>query len=180
MLIQNMNIKLNAKEKRDLGIEGLKEYLTSKGKENVDDLFTEWEEGGIGGGSSSTNARTWETVWTGSWSTQYGEGVNNDIAPNIVEKLYDPNVEKIKLHTTTASYILSKSYDYADGLMSEYSLNVINQGGSGERLQASVYKFVARKSLTEGISCICTAARDNGATISAITFTINKIDILKY
>lgn len=64
MLLKDMNITLNDKEKRDLGILGLKEYLTSKGKENVDDLFTEWEEGGIGGGGGT--APQWVTIYTNS------------------------------------------------------------------------------------------------------------------
>lgn len=187
MLIKNMNIKLNAKEKRDLGIEGLKEYLTSKGKENVDDLFTEWEEGGIGGGD-----RAWETVWTGTWNIGNNEGVNSTIDGTIVEKLVDPTVEKIKLYTSigvdtlATNYILTKAYEYKNGetFQAMYSLNIVsirNEAGIGTVLYTNTYNFLAIKdpTATNKYYCICKAAKDNGNIVTDDEFTITKIDVLK-
>jgi hypothetical protein len=187
MLIKNMNIKLNAKEKRDLGIEGLKEYLTSKGKENVDDLFTEWEESGIGGGD-----RAWETVWTGSWFIGNNEGVNSTIDGSIVEQFCDPTVEKIKLYTSegvdtlATNYILTKAYEYKNGetFQAMYSLNIVsirNVTGIGTVLNTNTYTFLAIKNPSGTIKyyCICKAAKDNGSVITDDEFTITKIEILK-
>lgn len=101
MLIKNMNIKLNAKEKRDLGIEGLKEYLESKGKENLDDLFTQWEESGIGGGSTES-AITLKEIFSSP-----GEGVSSEV-------LTDEAIEIVKkapyLICDGSLYVLYNTY----------------------------------------------------------------------